>query len=218
MNCGQRRAIDFDPSYIPKSRRETGSLGWFWSGCANKAKWGLEISGIAVLDLDSHTALHLDVNQNLPLESEILLEFHGCIFKDKKNELKKLAQVVVIERYFPKESFISQLTSCGIDIIYRFRDNVRLRYIIKVKKTGKQGRTKINGETVDFTNMDMKHFRIEKEDEDILIYSALVHTVALNKIVKIANVQILKVGKVALTKVYFSANREIEAWEVLEIY
>ena len=78
--------------------------------------------------------------------------------------------------------------------------------------------TKINGETVDFTNMDMKHFRIEKENEDILIYSALVHTVALNKIVKIANVQILKVGKVALTKVYFSANREIEAWEVLEIY
>jgi hypothetical protein len=35
-------------------------VGWFWSGCANKAKWGLKIGGIAILDLDNHSALHLE--------------------------------------------------------------------------------------------------------------------------------------------------------------
>ena len=216
--CGQRRAIAFDPSYIPKSGRETEGVGWFWSGCANKAKWGLEIGGIAVLDLDNHTALHLEAIQTLPSESETLLEFYARIFNEKAKELKKLAQIVVVDGYFSKQPFVSELTSCGLDVISRFRDDVRLRYIIQVKKTGKRGRTKTNGETVDFANMDMKHFRIEKENEDIRIYTALVHAVALNQLVRIAYVQFLKDGKVASTKVYFSTNIEMEACEVLEMY
>lgn len=103
-----------------------------------------------------------------------------------------MAQVVVIDGYFSKEPFVSQLTRCGLDVISRFRDDVRLRYTIQVKKTGKRGRTKTNGEAVDFTNMDMKHFRIEKENEHIRIYSALVYAVALNRMVRIAYVQFLK--------------------------
>ncbi len=201
--CGQRRAIAFDPSYIPKSGRKTEGVGWFWSGCANKAKWGLEIGGIAILDLDNHTALHLEAIQTLPLESETLLEFYARIFKEKAEELKKLAEVVVVDGYFSKEPFVSVLTSCGLDVISRFRDDVRLRYILQIKKTGKRGRAKTNGEAVDFTNMDMKHFRIEKENEDIRIYSAVVHAVALNQLVRIAYVQFLKDGKVTSTKVYF---------------
>ena len=216
--AGMRRVIGFDPCYIPKSGRKTEGVGMFWSGCANKAKWGLEIGGIAVLDLDNHTALHLEAIQTLPLESETLLEFYARIFYDKAKELKKLAQVVVVDGYFSKEPFVSQLTNCGLDVISRFRDDVRLRYILQVQKTGKRGRPKTNGETVDFANMDMKHFRIEKENEDIRIYSAIVHAVALNKIVRIAYVQFLKDGKVASTKVYFSTNIEMEATEVLEMY
>lgn len=72
--CGTKRAIAFDPSYIPKSGRNTEGVGWFWSGCANKSKWGLEIGGLAVLDLDNHTALHLEAIQTIPLEGETLLE------------------------------------------------------------------------------------------------------------------------------------------------
>ena len=58
--CGTRRAITFDPSYIPK--------------------WGLEIGGISILYLDNHTALHLEAIQTLPLESETLLDFYARIF------------------------------------------------------------------------------------------------------------------------------------------
>lgn len=216
--CGQRRAIAFDPSYIPKSGRETEGVGWFWSGCANKAKWGLEIGGIAILDLDNHTALHLEAIQTLPLESETLLEFYARMLSERAEELKKLAEVVVVDGYFSKEPFVSRLTSCGLDVISRFRDDVRLRYILQIKNTGKRGRPTTNGEAVDFKNMDTKHFRIEKENQDMRIYSAVVHAVALNKLVRIAYVQFLKDGKVTASKVYFSTNIEMEATEVLEMY
>jgi len=155
---------------FPNQGVKPKSLAGFWSGC-QKAKWDLEIGGIAVLDLDNHTALHLEAIQTLPLESETLLEFYARIFNEKAEELKKLVQVVVVDGYFSKEPFVSQLTACGLDVISRFRNDVRLRYIIQVKKTYKRGRTKTNGEAVDFKNMDMKHFRIEKENENIRIYS-----------------------------------------------
>jgi hypothetical protein len=56
---GSRFVIAFDPSYINKSGKKTPGLGWYWSGCAGQAKWGLEIGGLAAIDLDNHTAFPL---------------------------------------------------------------------------------------------------------------------------------------------------------------
>jgi hypothetical protein len=63
----------------------------------------LKIGRIAVLDLDNHTALHLEVIKTLPLESEKLLKFYAF---------------VVEGGYFSKEPLMSQLVdSCEFDII-----------------------------------------------------------------------------------------------------
>ena len=215
---GTRRAIAFDPSYIPKSGRSTEGVGWFWSGCANKAKWGLEIGGIAILDLDNHTALHLEAIQTLPLESETLPDFYARIFAERAQELKKLSDVVVVDGYFSKEPFVSGLTHCGLDVISRFRDDVRLRYIIQKEKTGKQGRPKTNGEPVTLSNLDMKHFALEKENDDLRLYTAVVHALALKRAVRVVFVEFLNKGKVTSSKVYFSTNIEMEATQILEMY
>ncbi|MGC3977151.1 MAG: hypothetical protein QM751_02290 [Paludibacteraceae bacterium] len=116
-----------------------------------------------MLDLDNHTALHLEPIQTLPLESETLLEFCARTFNEKAEELKKLASIVAVDGDFSKEPFVSYLTSCGLDVISRFCNDVRLRYLTQIKKTGKRGRLSTNGEAVDLANLDMKHFRIEKE-------------------------------------------------------
>jgi len=216
--CGTKRAIAFDPSYIPKSGRNTEGVGWFWSGCANKSKWGLEIGGLAVLDLDNHTALHLEAIQTIPLEGETLLEFYARIFTERAAELKKISNVAVADAYFSKEPFVSKLMGCGLDVISRLRDDVRLRYMIQIKKTGKQGRTTTNGAKVDLSCLDNKHFRQEKENDDLRINTAVVYAVALKRIVRVVFVEFLKNGKTTSSKVYFSTNIEMEATEILEIY
>lgn len=58
-----RWAIAFDPSLLSKSGTCTPYLGRFRSGCAGKAKRGLEISSIGVIDLDLHICLHLEAVQ-----------------------------------------------------------------------------------------------------------------------------------------------------------
>ena len=48
--------VAFDPSYIGKSGKEKHGLGMYWSGCAGRAKWGLDICGFAVVDVILNTA------------------------------------------------------------------------------------------------------------------------------------------------------------------
>ena len=74
---GKRFAIAFDPSYISKSGKKTPGLGWYWSGCAGQAKWGLEIGGLAAIDMDNPFAIHqARVNRyNNTLTAEFIGQF-----------------------------------------------------------------------------------------------------------------------------------------------
>jgi hypothetical protein len=70
-------AIAFDPSYVSKSGKKTPGVGWYWFGCANRAKWGLEIGGIAAIDIDNHTAFHLEAVQTIPMVKTSLIGMQG---------------------------------------------------------------------------------------------------------------------------------------------
>jgi len=67
-----RYAIAFDPSYVAKSGKETPGVGWYWSGCTSRARWGLEIGGLAAIDIDNHTAFHLGAVQTLVSDDQSL--------------------------------------------------------------------------------------------------------------------------------------------------
>jgi len=54
--CSPHRIIAGDCSFIPKAGKSTPHLGKFWSGCASKALPGLEISSLAVIDVDTNRA------------------------------------------------------------------------------------------------------------------------------------------------------------------
>jgi len=56
------------------SNSKTPGVGWFLSGVANQAKWGLEIGGIAAIDIDKHTAFHLEAAQTLNADEQTLTE------------------------------------------------------------------------------------------------------------------------------------------------
>lgn len=61
---GERKIIAIDPSYVRKSGKSTPGAGYFWSGVAGRAKWGLKITGIAAVALGANTA-YWTCNKNL---------------------------------------------------------------------------------------------------------------------------------------------------------
>jgi DDE superfamily endonuclease len=52
-----------DCSFIPKSGKATYGLDWFYNGSASRAQKGLEISVIAVIDVEAHRGYSLSVQQ-----------------------------------------------------------------------------------------------------------------------------------------------------------
>lgn len=62
-HASKQLTVAFDPSYINKSGKATPGVGWYWSGCAGKSKWGLEMGGIAAIDIENGTAFHLEAVQ-----------------------------------------------------------------------------------------------------------------------------------------------------------
>jgi hypothetical protein len=218
-HCSARTVIGFDPTYLPKSGKKTEGVGKFWSGCAGASKWGLEISGIAAIDLDNHTAMHLEAVQTLPEDGETLLEFYAKILIDRKDELQKISNVVVADAYFSKETFVTLLCLVGFQVVSRLRDDVRMTYIIEPVKTGKPGRTKTVGDKVDVKNLDLSYFtKVATDNPEETIYTAIVKATALKRNIRVVIVQKHKNGKVDDAKIYFSTDTEMSAEETLEIY
>ncbi len=214
-HCSENKVIAFDPSYIPKSGKKTAGTGYFWSGCSSRALWGLEIGGIAAVDLDNHTALHLEAVQTFCKDNQTLLDYYAQSLIERKAELQKIATTVVVDAYFAKTPFVNSLTSEGFEVICRFRDDVRLQYVIEPLKTGKRGRPKTNGGAVDVNNLDMKHFTlIEQDDENVRVFSGTVKAVALKKLVKVCIVKNLENQKVKDIKIFFSTKLEQDAMSV----
>jgi hypothetical protein len=56
-----------DCSFIPKSGKATYGLDWFYNGSANRSEKGLEVSVIAVIDVEARRGYSLSVQQTLAM-------------------------------------------------------------------------------------------------------------------------------------------------------
>jgi len=109
--CSGHKIIATDCSYIPKSGKETPDIGNFWSGCASKALKGLEISSLAVIDVDNNTGMHLECKQTTEssIDEESRVDFYLQQVIDKKDELKQLADYIVADGAYAKQKYVDGL-------------------------------------------------------------------------------------------------------------
>ena len=77
----------------------------------------------------------------------------------------------------------------GFDIISKLRKDAKLYYLYNGPKRKGRGRPKKYDGDVDMKNLDMKHFNIIYEDEEVLINEAIVWAKALKRKVKLAFVR-----------------------------
>lgn len=218
--------ILFDPSHIRKSGKHTFGKGRFWSGCDSSMKQGLEIGGIAVGDVEHHTAFHYEAIQtpnaeSLKKDSKSLLIHYADLIIKRKDELIKLSKYVAVDAYFSKRTYVDKVLSETIfEIISRLRDDSVLFYIHDKILTGKRGRPKQYDGKVDIKNPAMNHFKIVHQDSKIRIFSAIVFAKALGRKIKLALVEYLDEDspKVKITKLYFSTDLNLPAWYIVKYY
>ena len=62
------RIIVCDASFVSKSGKKTYGLDYFWNGCHSRTEKGLEVSSVAIVDVEKNTGFTLSVRQTQPCE------------------------------------------------------------------------------------------------------------------------------------------------------
>lgn len=208
--------IAFDPSYVSKSGKATPGTGYFWSGVAGKVKWGLEIAGIGAIDIDNHTAFHLEAVQT-PSKVENLVQYYAQILIDRKSTLLSISKYVVVDAYFSKHSFVSRLCDNNFQIVSRLRNDADLKYLyVGKKKTGK-GRPKKYAGKIDYGKIENEHFKLIEKSEDNKVFHAFVYSKALKRQINLIILYTRKNNKWK-HKLYFSTDLALEPELVLKYY
>lgn len=216
--AGNHLTIAFDPSYISKSGKATPGVGWYWSGCAAKVKWGLEIGGIAAIDIDNHTAFHLEAVQTPnELEAGGLLAHYAATLVDRKEQLLAISKYVVADAYFSKNRFVSELCENGFEVVSRLRDDAHLQYKFKGKQKSGRGRPREYEGKVDYANLNTEHFTTIEQDDQYRLCQGIVYSRSLKMDINLVIVYSNKKGK-WVHKLYFCTDLKLSGELVLEYY
>ena len=210
--------IAFDPSYISKSGKKTPGLSWYWSGCANQAKWGLEIGGLAAIDIDNHTAFHLEAVQTLNTEEQTLTDWYAGVISDRKETLMGISKYLVADAWFSKKPFVDQIVSLEMHLISRLRDDADLKYLYKGPHTGKKGRPRKYDGKIIIKDINKEYFTFISEDEESSVYAAEVYSKSLKRNIMLVHVTYLKANGKDARKLYFSTDVSMDASDVLLYY
>jgi hypothetical protein len=215
---GKHLTIAFDPSYVSKSGKATSGVGYYWSGVAGKTKWGLEISGIAAIDIDNHTAFHLEAIQTPNnLKNESLLEHYANTIIQRKKELLCISKYVVADAYFSKHGFISTLSSNGFETVSRLRNDADLKYLYKDEQKKGKGRPKKYDGKINYNDLKESYFTKVERNSKRKIYHAIVFSKSLKRKINLVIVFTNKKGKWN-HKLYFCTDLEIDSATVLRYY
>lgn len=213
-----RYAIAFDPSYISKSGKKTPGVGWFWSGCANQAKWGLEIGGLAAIDIDNHIAFHLEAVQTLNTDEQSLTGWYASVISARKDSLTAISKYIVADAWFSKRTFVDSILSMNMHLISRLRDDADLRYISTEETTGKRGRPRKYAGKIILDSINKDYFTFISKDEESTVYSAQVYSKALKRIIRLVHVTYSNAKGKESCKLYFCTDVTMTAEEIVLYY
>ncbi len=123
-------SITIDPSYISKPGKKTPHIGTFWSGCASSMKHGLEIIGLALVDVYANSCMMLRAHQTpstgeLKLRNMTLVQHYIAVIKRYKKEFLKVTDIVVADAFFSIRPFVDGIKEYGSHLVSRFSFEAR---------------------------------------------------------------------------------------------
>lgn len=175
------------PSYLPKSGKHTPNLGKFWSGCLGKAVKGLEIGGLAVVDLLHHTAFNLEAiptpcPDKLQAEGLSLVDHYAQAIVNRATDIITLSTYLAVDGYFAKQSFLDPvIEQTDLQLISKLRSDANLKYLYDGPQKAGRGRPRKFDGKVDTKQIDKSKFDLVHHDQQTRIYQALLWSVGLKE-------------------------------------
>lgn len=175
-----------DCSFVGKSGDKTYGLGKFWDSKQGKAEKGLEISTLALIDVDYNTAYHVSTRQTPPeaKEGETRVNDYVRHFQKDYHALPESVRYIVTDAYYSKSLITNAILEEGYDQIGKLRCDANLRYLYTGEQKPKGRPKKYDGKMVigEISRLDFAGV----SEDGTKVYTAIVNCVNLKRDIRIA--------------------------------
>lgn len=206
----------WDCSFVTKSGKKTYGLAQFWNGKQGKAEKGLEISTLAVVDVDYNTAYHVSTRQTPPESKEGETSVHDYVRHFQKDcyALPEEIRYVVTDAYYSKQLITHAILESGFDQIGKLRCDANLRYLYTGAQKPKGRRRVYDGKMV-IGEVDRLEF--VDEQDGAKIYTAVVNCVNLERNVRVVYLVSKNESRLSFA-LLFSTDTELDALSIVRYY
>jgi DDE superfamily endonuclease len=171
-----------DASFIPKSGKQTFGLGHFFNSCASRAKRGLEISALAVVDVTHRCAFTLAVAQTPPGEEatqaepeETRVDFYTQQLRAHRYRLPSAVTYHCVDGYYAKKKYIDEVVRLDLHAITRLRSDADCLFLYTGPHPKRRGARRKYAGKVNFQDLSRFEDLGTREDEPHLhLYTAVV--------------------------------------------
>ena len=139
VNSESKVILAVDCSFIPKSGKRTYGIDYFYNGSASRAEKGLEISAMAVIDVNQKQGYSLSVQQTPANAPSSKKEKDNPVETTRINHylaqleatvpyLPQSLRYVVSDGFYSKIKWVEGVTNLKLEAIGKLRRDANLRY------------------------------------------------------------------------------------------
>ena len=208
-----QQAILIDSTFTNKSGKHTEGLGFFHNGCSasnNKMERGLEFTLFAGLNLDEQRAYAIAVTQTKNDKSALKVAIDELTTNSEY--YLEISKYVVADGYYAKNSFISEVTQHGFEVVTLLRRDAALRHLYTGPYSGR-GRPKRYADRVNYKELNDWE-RDEELIDDLTIYSKIVNYKAWNRDLRV----LVIANRSAAHRILCRTDLTLSTAEILKLY
>ena len=206
-----------DCTFLAKSGRHTHGLDWFYNGKTQRAEQGLELSVVAIVDIERNTGYTLSAQQteaglSTPMGEPTApqgnrVNFYLGHLADCMMYFPEWIQYVVADGFYSKYKWVTGVVQLGFHAIGKLRCDAHLKFLYDGPYQGRGARRKYDGK------VDLKDHRrfqlIQRLEDGVCLYTAVVWSVSLKRKVRLAYLLKEQQGRRSYV-VLFSTDLEID--------
>ena len=212
-----------DASFVPKSGKTTYGVDRFYNGKASRTERGLEISMIAVVDVEQAIGYTLSVQQTPPMEAEAegspartRVDDYLDHLRATRSALPAAVRYLVGDGFYSKLKWVNGVVDLKLEVIGKLRCDANLKYLYDGPQKSRGARRKYDGK-VDVSDLS-RWESVGDVDEDIELYTAIVWSVSLKRKIRVVYLLNRKHPERLCYALLFSTDLDLDPIQLYEAY
>jgi hypothetical protein len=219
VSNGHLWVVAIDCSFCPKSGQHTYGLDYFYNSQHSRSEKGLELSTLALVDVDYNTAYHFSSRQTPKLDNpkETRVDWYLKHLHDDHSVLPRGIRYVVADGYYSKTKFINGVQKLNLQLVSKLRQDANLRWLYHGPQK-LRGRPKKYDGKIHFLRPELiTRFEFAGTVDGIQLYTAIVNSVHFKQDIRIVYL-VKEVGDRLQTAVLFSTDTDLAALKIYSFY